>query len=39
MVRKIALEEHFFSPGYEDYWRTTVGNVDPKNRSPACWRG
>jgi 2,3-dihydroxybenzoate decarboxylase len=30
MVRKIALEEHFLSPGYEDYWRTTVGNVDPK---------
>jgi len=29
MVRKIALEEHFLSPGYEDYWRTTVGNVDP----------
>ncbi len=30
MVQKIALEEHFLSPGYEDYWRTTVGNVDPK---------
>jgi 2,3-dihydroxybenzoate decarboxylase len=30
MVHKIALEEHFLSPGYEDYWRTTVGNVDPK---------
>ena len=29
MVQKIALEEHFLSPGYEEYWRTTVGNVDP----------
>jgi 2,3-dihydroxybenzoate decarboxylase len=27
MVRKIALEEHFLSPGYEDYWWPTVGNV------------
>ena len=31
MVRKIALEEHFLAPGYEDYWRTTVGTVDPKH--------
>jgi 2,3-dihydroxybenzoate decarboxylase len=31
MVQKIALEEHFLSPGYEDYWRTTVGNIDPKH--------
>jgi 2,3-dihydroxybenzoate decarboxylase len=30
MVRKIALEEHFLSPGFEDYWRPTVGGVDPK---------
>ncbi len=30
MVSKIALEEHFLAPGYEDYWRPTVGNVDPK---------
>jgi 2,3-dihydroxybenzoate decarboxylase len=30
MVKKIALEEHFLSPGYEDYWRTTIGDVDPK---------
>lgn len=29
MVQKIALEEHFLSPGYEEYWGTTVGNVDP----------
>jgi 2,3-dihydroxybenzoate decarboxylase len=30
MVRKIALEEHFLSPGYEDYWKPTVAGVDPK---------
>jgi 2,3-dihydroxybenzoate decarboxylase len=30
MVRKIALEEHFLSPGFEDYWRATIGDVDPK---------
>ena len=30
MVSKIALEEHFLAPGYEEYWRPTVGNVDPK---------
>ena len=30
MVQKIALEEHFLAPGYEAYWRPTVGNVDPK---------
>ena len=29
MVRKIALEEHFLCPGFEDYWQTTVGDVDP----------
>jgi len=29
MVRKIALEEHFLCPGFEDYWKTTVGDVDP----------
>jgi 2,3-dihydroxybenzoate decarboxylase len=31
MVQKIALEEHFLAPGYEGYWRATVGNVDPKH--------
>jgi 2,3-dihydroxybenzoate decarboxylase len=31
MVRKIALEEHFLAPGYEDYWRPTIGNVEPKH--------
>src|SRR5580704_6341835 len=29
MVRKIALEEHFLCPGFEDYWKPTVGNVEP----------
>ncbi|HEX3503117.1 MAG TPA: amidohydrolase family protein [Xanthobacteraceae bacterium] len=31
MVDKIALEEHFLAPGFEGYWRSTVGNVDPKH--------
>jgi 2,3-dihydroxybenzoate decarboxylase len=31
MVQKIALEEHFLPPGFEGYWRSTVGNVDPKH--------
>ncbi len=30
MIRKIALEEHFLCPGFEDYWKTTVGDVDPQ---------
>ena len=30
MVKKIALEEHFLCPGFEDYWKSTVGGVDPK---------
>jgi 2,3-dihydroxybenzoate decarboxylase len=29
-MRKIALEEHFLSPGFEDYWLPTMGNVDQK---------
>jgi 2,3-dihydroxybenzoate decarboxylase len=29
MVQKIALEEHFMCPGFEDYWKTTVADVDP----------
>jgi len=28
MVRKIALEEHFLSPGFADYWRPTVSTMD-----------
>lgn len=30
MVHKIALEEHFLPPGFEEYWWPTVGNVDRK---------
>jgi 2,3-dihydroxybenzoate decarboxylase len=30
MVYKIALEEHFLSPGFEDYWRPTTATIDPK---------
>jgi 2,3-dihydroxybenzoate decarboxylase len=29
MVKKIALEEHFLCPGFDDYWKPTVGDVDP----------
>src|SRR5262249_25408134 len=29
MVSKIALEEHFLCPGFEDYWKATVADVDP----------
>jgi 2,3-dihydroxybenzoate decarboxylase len=31
MVQKIALEEHFLSPGFEDYWWPTVKGVEPKH--------
>ena len=31
MVKKIALEEHFLAPGYEGYWRSTIGNIDPNH--------
>jgi 2,3-dihydroxybenzoate decarboxylase len=30
MVKKIALEEHFLSPGFEDYWQTTAGDMAPE---------
>jgi 2,3-dihydroxybenzoate decarboxylase len=30
MVKKIALEEHFLCPGFEDYWKTTAGDIDRK---------
>ncbi len=30
MVRKIALEEHFLCPGFEEYWRNSVASVDPQ---------
>ena len=29
MVEKIALEEHCMCPGFEDYWKTTVGDIAP----------
>jgi 2,3-dihydroxybenzoate decarboxylase len=29
MAKKIALEEHFLSPGLEEYWWPTVKTVDP----------
>lgn len=29
MTKKIALEEHFLAPGCEEYWATTVGDLDP----------
>ena len=29
MVAKIALEEHFLCPGFDAYWKPTVGDVDP----------
>jgi 2,3-dihydroxybenzoate decarboxylase len=27
MIEKIALEEHFLSPGFENYWKTTAGEI------------
>src|ERR1700680_3097972 len=30
MVRKIALEEHFLSPGLVDYWQPTMTEVAPE---------
>ena len=30
MVKKIALEEHFLSPGLVDYWRPTMSEVPPQ---------
>jgi 2,3-dihydroxybenzoate decarboxylase len=29
MIKKIALEEHFLPPGFEDYWATTAGDITP----------
>lgn len=29
MAKKIALEEHFMCPAFEDYWKPTMGDVDP----------
>jgi 2,3-dihydroxybenzoate decarboxylase len=30
MTDKIALEEHVMCPGFEDYWKTTVGDIAPE---------
>jgi len=30
MVKKIALEEHFLAPGFEDYWQTTTADIAPE---------
>lgn len=30
MTIKIALEEHFLCRGFEEYWKSTVEDVDPK---------
>ena len=38
MAKKIALEEHFLCPGFEDYWKTTVGDVDPRILSQVVGR-
>jgi 2,3-dihydroxybenzoate decarboxylase len=29
MTDKIALEEHVMCPGFEDYWKVTVGDIRP----------
>ena len=28
-MKRIALEEHFLAPGFEEYWLKTVEDVDP----------
>ena len=30
MVGKITLEEHFMGPGFQDYWKPTVEDLDPR---------
>ena len=30
MTKKIALEEHFLSPGLIEYWRPTMAEVPPE---------
>jgi len=32
MIRKIAVEEHFLSPGFEEYWAPTVVDLPSKRR-------
>jgi 2,3-dihydroxybenzoate decarboxylase len=38
MVRKIALEEHFLPPGFEDYWNITTGDLPAVKREQALAR-
>ena len=38
MVKKIALEEHFLAPGFENYWKTTTGEIAPEIYSQAAVR-
>src|SRR5262245_57432899 len=37
MLRKIALEEHFLSPGLIDYWTPTVADLD-RTKADALFR-
>src|SRR5947209_86706 len=39
-MNKMALEEHFMAPGLEEYWQSTMGDVDPAthDRLLACLR-
>src|SRR5437899_903012 len=32
MVKKIAVEEHFLAPGFEDYWAPTVVDLPAQRR-------
>jgi len=32
-MKKIALEEHFLVPGFEEYWAPTAANIDPAVRT------
>ena len=38
MVEKIALEEHFLCPGFEEYWNTTTGDLPQPKREQALAR-
>ena len=37
MLKKIALEEHFLSPGLIDYWTPTVAELD-RNKADILFR-
>jgi 2,3-dihydroxybenzoate decarboxylase len=38
VMKKIALEEHFLAPGFEEYWLKTVEDVDPALYGPVVKR-